>query len=90
MEVSEPHRDRRGRRQDDRRHIEEPDPRLPEREHGEAEGERRQEVAEAPGRHGVNPMRRWVRRPATPMTPTSAADIAAATNSAAQICTVCP
>ena len=86
----EARRDRRGRRQDDRRHVEEPDPRLPEREHGEAEGERRQELAEAPQVSWTNAMRRCAMRPATPIAPTSVADSAAAANKAAQICTVCP
>ena len=90
MDVTKPRRDRRGRRQDDRRHMEEPHPRLPDREHSEAEGERRQELGEAPGRHDANAMRRWVNRPTTPIAPTSAADSAAAANRAAQICTVCP
>ena len=40
--------------------------------------------------HGVNAMRRSAMRPTTPIAPTSAADSAAAANSAAQICTVCP
>ncbi len=40
--------------------------------------------------HDANAMRRCAMRPATPITPTSAADSAAAANRAAQICTVCP
>ena len=71
-------------------HADEPDARLPDRQHREAEGQRRQKIAEAPGGHGVNAIRRSAMRPTTPIAPTSAADSAAAANSAAQICTVWP
>ena len=49
MEVDEPHRDRRRRRQDDRRHVQEPHTRFPQRQDGEAEDERGHEVGEAAG-----------------------------------------
>ena len=49
-----------------------------------AERERRQEVAEALERHGVNAIRRSAIRPATPIAPTSPAESAAAANSAAR------
>ena len=64
--------------------------RLPDREHGESEGERRQEFAEAAQVHGPNAMRRCAMRSAPPIAATSVAESAAAANKAAQICTVCP
>ena len=41
---NEPQPDRRGRRQDDRRHAEQLDADLPDRQHGEAKQQRRREV----------------------------------------------
>jgi hypothetical protein len=81
----EARRNRRGRRQDDRRHLKQPDDRLPDREHGKAEGERGQKVREAAQVHGVNAMRRCAMRSAPPIAATSVAESAAAANKAAQI-----